>query len=133
MTNTLMAGFIIALMASQASYASGENHYLSGASLRVAEHLNEIAKASDSDLCAGDIRIAAAYVQSAAYALHKDKIQTASVSLVYAQNELKEISYNRSYCAILAPNVKPYLAEVILIQGELNAQNAAQYPDNTSD
>jgi len=65
--------------------------------------------------------------------LSRDKVQSASVSLVYAQNELKEISYNRSYCALLASNIKPYLAEVILIQGELDAQNVAQDPDRTSD
>jgi len=65
--------------------------------------------------------------------LSRDKVQSASVSLVYAQNELKEISYNRSYCALLAANIKPYLAEVILIQGELDARNVAQEPDNTSD
>lgn len=133
MNNKLIAGFIMTLMASQASFASGDNQYLSGKSLRVAEHLNEIAKVNDSDLCAGDVRIAAAYVQSAGFALSRDKVQSASVSLVYAQNELKEISYNRRYCARLASNIKPYLAEVILIQGELDANRAVQDPNHTSD
>ena len=121
------------LMASQVSFANGDNQHLGKQSINVAVHLNEIANIHDSDLCAGDVRIAAAYVQSAGYALSRDKVQSASVSLVYAQNELKEISYNRSYCALLASNIKLYLAEVILIQGELDAQNGAQDPDNTSD
>ena len=133
MNNKLIAGFIMTLMVSQASFASGDNQHLGRQSLRVAEHLNEIAKVHDSDLCAGDVRIAAAYVQSAGYALSRDKVQSASVSLVYAQNELKEISYNRSYCARLASNIKPYLAEVIMIKGELDAQNIGQDPDNASD
>jgi hypothetical protein len=133
MNNKLIAGFIMALMVSQASVASGDNQHLGGQSLRVAAHLNEIAHLNDSDSCAGDVRIAAAYVESAGYALSRDKVQTASVSLVYAQNELKEISYNRSYCAIMASKIKPYLAEVILIKGELDAQNGEHAPDNTSD
>lgn len=133
MNNKLIAGFIMTLMVSQASFASTDNQHLGRQSINVAAHLNEIAKVHDSDLCAGDVRIAAAYVQSAGYALSRDKVQSASVSLVYAQNELKEISYNRSYCALLASNIKPYLAEVILIQGELDAKNATQDSDNTSD
>lgn len=132
MNNKLIAGFIMTLVASQVSFASGDNQYLSWQSLRVADHLNEIAKVNDRDLCAGDVRVAAAHVQSAGFALSRDKVQSASVSLVYAQNELKEISYNRSYCAPLASNIKPYLAEVILIQGELDAKNVAQDSDNTS-
>lgn len=124
MSNTLIAGFIVGLLASHASFASGDNHYLSVQSLSVAEHLNTIAQEHDSDLCAGDVRIAAAYVQSAGFALASDKVQSASVSLAYAQNDLKEISYNRSYCARLAPTIKPYLAKVIVIQGALDANNA---------
>lgn len=133
MNKKLIAGFIMTLMASQASFANGDNQYLSRKSLRVAEHLNEVAKLNDSDSCAGDVRIAGAYVQSAGYALSRDKVQTASVALVYAQNELKEITYNRSYCALLASNIKPYLAEVILIRGELDAQNVTPNRNNTSD
>lgn len=133
MNKTLIAGFIMTLVASQASFASGDNHHLSTKTLRIAEHLNQVANIHDSDLCVGDVRIAAAYVQSAGYALSRDKIQTASVSLVYAQNELKEISYNRSYCAVFAPTMKSFLAEVILIQGEIVTQNMAQGLDNTSD
>ncbi len=133
MNKTLIAGFVMALMASQASFASGDSHYLGDKSLRVAERLKDMARINDSDLCTGDIRIAAAYVQSAGYALLGNKVQTASVSLVYAQNELREISYNRSYCATLSSNIKPYLAEVILIKGELDAQNVAQFQNNKSD
>lgn len=133
MNNKLIVGFIMTLMASQASFANGDNQHLGKQSINVAAHLNEIANIHDSDLCVGDVRIASAYVQSAGYALSRDKVQSASVSLVYAQNELKEISYNRSYCALLASTIKPYLAEVILIQGELDAKNAIQDSDNTSD
>lgn len=133
MNTKVIAGFIMTLMATQASFASGDTQHLGRQSARIAAHLNETARVHESDLCAGDVRIAAAYMQSASYALSREKVPTASVSLVYAQNELREISYNRSYCAALAPSIKPFLAEVILIQGELNAQSGAQYPDNTSD
>lgn len=133
MNNKLVAGFMMTLMVSQVSFASGNNQHLTGKSMSVAAHLNEIAKVHDSDLCAGDIRIAAAYLQSAGYALSEDKVQRASVSLAYAQNELKEISYNRNYCTLLASNIKPCLAEVILIQGELDAKNLGKQPDATLD
>lgn len=125
MGNKLMAVFFMALIASGASFAGADNQYLGGKSLRVAGYLNDIANANDRDLCAGDVRIAAAYLQLAGYALTREKVQSAFVSLAYAQNELKEISYNRSYCALLAPKIKPYLAEVIVIQGEPDATNAA--------
>lgn len=133
MSNALIAGFIIALTATQTSFAGGENHHFGQQSLRVAEQLKEIARENDSDLCAGDIRIASAYAQSAGYALHRDKVSTATVALVYAQNELREISYNRSYCATLSSRIKPILAEVILIKGELDALNITQFQDNKSE
>lgn len=129
MNKKLIAGFVIAALASQVSFA-GDNHYLSRKSLSLASELQEIAKTNGEDLCAGDVLVAGSYVQSAGRALSSDSVQNARVSLVYAQNELKEISNHRSYCAGLASKVKPYLAEVIVIQSELEVEQA---PDNTSD
>lgn len=132
MNKKIIAGLIITLLASQASFARVDTHHLGRKALEVSDYLNNIAKASKKDLCAGDVRIAAAYVQSAGYAMLRNKIDSASVSLVYAQNELKEIGYNRSYCALLSSDIKSSLAEVILIKGELDAQNASKQPDNVS-
>jgi hypothetical protein len=132
MNTKLIAGFIMTLIVSQASFATGDNQQLGRHSLRVAEYLNEIAQVNDKDMCAGDVRIAAAYLQSAGNALSRDKVQSASVSLVYAQNELKEISSARSYCAKIAAQVKPYFVKVILIKSALENETLPE-PDQTSD
>ncbi|MGL6029430.1 MAG: hypothetical protein ACRC0B_02880 [Legionella sp.] len=131
MNKKLIAGCLMGLMVSQVSLARVDIEHLGRKALDVAGHLNNIAKANGQDLCAGDVRIAAAYVESAGHAMLRDKIDSASVSLVYAQNELKEISYNRSYCALLSSDVKSSLAGVILIKGELEAKKAANEPDGS--
>lgn len=133
MNKKIIAGLVMTMLVSQVSFANETHTHLSRYSLRVASQLNDIAQQNNSDICAGDIMIAAAYVKSAGYALSKDKITPARVSLVYGQNELKEIIHSRSYCAQVAAQVKPSLAEIIIIQGELDAENVEQGPDNTSD
>lgn len=123
MNKKLIAGFFMTALAMQVSFASSDNDRLSRKSLTLSNQLQNLSQNNNKDLCSGDILVASAYVQSAGNALSRDKIQVARVTLAYAQAELKEISHSRSYCARLAPHVKPYLAEVIIIQGEIDAQN----------
>lgn len=124
MKKRLIAGLVLGALITQVSFASTNNQSLGRHSLNLAIQLKYIAQENHQDLCAGDVLVASAYVQSAGEALSYDKVQSARVSLVYAQNELKEISNNRrGYCMNLAPKIKPYLAQLIIIQGELDAQN----------
>lgn len=133
MKNKLIAGLITAVLVSQSSYASSLNKYdLEKRSLEVSSQLIRIAQLNSSDSCAGDITVAAAYVESAAHDLQRDKHLTALTSLTYGQNELKEISNIRSHCAQLATEVKPYFAKIILIKNELENEPPPA-PDQTSD
>ena len=129
MNKKLIAGFLLTALATQVSFA-GDNHYLSRKSLTLASAIQEIAKTNSDDLCAGDVLVAGSYVESAGNSLSLDKVENARVSLVYARSELKEISNYRSYCVLLAAKIKPFLADVITIQSELEVEQA---PDNTSD
>ncbi|MDI1352642.1 MAG: hypothetical protein PSV35_07720 [bacterium] len=101
-------------------------------SFEIAAGLNLIAQLNSSDLCAGDIIIAAAYIESAGRELQHDKQLAALTSLTSGQNELKEISAIRTYCTQLAPEVKPFFARTILIKSELENE-PPQPPDHTSD
>jgi hypothetical protein len=129
MNKKLIAGFLLTALATQVSFA-GDNHYLSRKSLTLATAIQEIAKINSDDLCAGDVLVAGSYVESAGNSLSLDKVDNARVSLVYARSELKEISDYRSYCVLLSAKIKPFLADVITIQSELEVEQA---PDNTSD
>lgn len=131
MKNTMTAGLIMAVLASQSSYAGSLNsHDVERQSFEIAAQLNRMAQANDTDLCAGDITVAAAYIESAGRELQRDRYLTALTSLTYGHNELREISNTRAYCTHVATEVKPYLAKVILIKSELANEPP---PDQTSD
>lgn len=134
MNNKLIAGLFIVVMVSQSAEASGitSSHDLGTRSLDIAYQLNQFAEKNKTDLCAGDVTIAAAYLESAGHELQRDQHTKAITSLIYGQNELKEISHVRSYCANLSAEVKPYLAKVILIKSELENEPSPA-PDQTSD
>lgn len=120
MKKKLSAVLITAAMLATYAYASPvDTHDLGRRSMEVSYQLNRIAEQNRTDLCAGDITIAAAYIESAARELSRYKIERAIVSLTYGQNELNEISHTRSYCARLSTSVKPYLAKIILIKSEV--------------
>lgn len=120
MKKTVTTALITAAMLSTYVYASPvDTRDLGRRSMEVSYQLNRIAERNRTDLCAGDITIAAAYIESAARELSRYKSERAIVSLTYGHNELKEISHTRSYCARLSTEVKPYLAQVILIKSEV--------------
>lgn len=133
MNNKLILGLLMVVVCSQAN--AGWLHSpsdLGKQSIEIAYQLNQFAEMNKTDLCAGDVNIAAAYIESAGRELQRDQRTKALTSLSYGQNELKEISNVRSYCANLAVSVKPYLAKVILIKSEVENEPLPA-PDQTSD
>lgn len=133
MLKKLLVGCGIAILSIQAANASTLSNYeIVRQSFEIAAGLNRIAQLNSSDLCAGDISVAAAYIESAGRELQRDKQLTALTSLTYGQNELKEISAIRTYCIQLAPEVKPYFARTTLIKSELENE-PPEAPDQTSD
>ncbi|HAU0661244.1 TPA: hypothetical protein JBG89_11480 [Legionella pneumophila] len=133
MKKQLIAGCSVVVFALQCSYASSINtHDLEKRSFEVAYQLNRLAELNSTDLCVGDVSIAAAYIESAGQQLQRDQQIKARTSLAYGHNELKEISTARSYCAKIAAQVKPYFAKVILIKSELENETLPE-PDQTSD
>ena len=134
MKKKLIAGFAVAALVSQAPFAANLNtKHLEQQSFEIAYQLKRLADSNISDLCAGDVMVASAYIESAGRELQRNKHIAARTSLIYGQIELKEISHTRSYCAHVAASVRPYLARVILIQSELENEETPQEPDNTSD
>jgi len=133
MKKKLSAVLITAAMLATYAYASSINtHDLEKRSFEVAYQLNRLSELNSTDLCVGDVSIAAAYIESAGQQLQRDQQIKARTSLAYGHNELKEISTARSYCTKIAAQVKPYFAKVILIKSELENETLPE-PDQTSD
>ncbi|HHF0528686.1 TPA: hypothetical protein ACPHXU_001596 [Legionella anisa] len=122
MKNKVIAGIISAVLGSQSSFATPLNHYaLDRQIVDISYQLNRIAENNSTDLCSGDVLIAATYLESAGGELQHHQKDKALVSMAYGHNELKEISTVRSYCAHLSHKVKPYLAKVLVLQSELES------------
>ena len=133
MLRKILVGFSITALSIHVAGASNVNNpEIERQSFEIASGLNQIAQLNSSDLCAGDIRVAAAYIESAGRDLQRDKHATALTSLTFGENELKEISARRMHCAQLAPEVKPYFARTIMIKSELENETNPT-PDHTSD
>jgi sensor c-di-GMP phosphodiesterase-like protein len=129
----VIAGIIITAIGSQCAVATNLNHYDLERRIFDASHqLNQIAEDNRTDLCSGDVLIAAAYLESSGAELQHHKKDRALVSMTYGHNELKEISNVRSYCAYLSPKVKPFLARVIVMKSELENITIPE-TDQTSD
>lgn len=131
--NKIVASFIIGVFSTHCAVATNVTNYdLERQIFDVSYQLNHIAEDNSTDLCSGDVSIAAAYLESAGHELQYHRKDKAQVSIAYGHNELKEISNVRSYCAHLSPKIKPYLAKVILIKSELEiliSPNPAQTLD----
>ena len=134
MNNKIVPSLLITAVCVQSAFAMGlqspvalENEFR-----EIAYNLNHFAEIIKTDLCAGDVTIAAAYIESAGRELQSDQHTKALTSLSYGQNELKEINSGRSYCANLAAGVKPYLAQMILLKS-LVENLPFPTPDQTSD
>ncbi|ERH43318.1 TPA: hypothetical protein SLD83_001757 [Legionella pneumophila] len=129
----VIAGLIITALGSPCAVATSSNHYdLERRIFETSYQLNQIAEENNSDLCSGDVAIAAAYLESAGAQLQHHKKDRAVVSMAYGYNELKAISNVRSYCTHLSPKVKPYLARVIVMKSELENIDMPE-TDQTSD
>jgi len=87
--------------------------------------LTSISNEKPGDLCSGDLVVAGAYLDAGAFKLERNKMNEALVSLKYGQNELKDISTKRAYCTYFAPKVKPLLAQLIRLSGEIEANQLA--------
>lgn len=81
MNKGLIAGLVISLFVSQSSVASSLSNYdLERKIFEVSYQLNDIARVNKNDLCAGDVTIAAAYLESAGHEIQFNKYPQALVS-----------------------------------------------------
>lgn len=112
----LVAGSLLAFSA----YASTQDTHLSSECDLVARTLHLLAESKSSDACAGDVMVAASYIESASLKIKKGKYKQASTSLGYGEYELKAISMYRSYCSNFSTPVKPLLAKLISLETQLD-------------
>jgi hypothetical protein len=109
------------LLVSQISFAGyPSKHTIAELCRNEAQQLNRIIESKSHDKCAGDVAVAAAYLDAAATKVSHEHYDEALVSLHYSETELKEIAYSRTYCAQFASLVKPVIAKVIRISSELD-------------
>lgn len=112
---------LMALLVTSAGFASGDTWFLAQQCERIGFELDKVAKARSQDVCSGDVLVASAYIKSASYQLAENKKDKALLSLGYGQNELDDLIKHRAYCQALVGEVKPMLAEVILVKGQLES------------
>lgn len=92
-----------------------------GSCHEVARDIHQLIQANPNSPCVGDLDMAAAHVDVAEMLLSRDKTWQALIDIEQASYELYDISVNRPYCALLAPNVKHILANLIRAKGEIEA------------
>lgn len=92
-----------------------------GSCSEISRDIHQLMRANPNSLCVGDLDIAAAHVEAAEMMLGRDKVWQALSALSRGEYELTDISKNRPHCALLAPNVKPILANLIRAKGEIEA------------
>ncbi|KTC87663.1 hypothetical protein [Legionella drozanskii] len=108
------------LLAFSANALTQDSHYLSSECDHMARALYQLAESKSQDACAGDVMVAASYLESASIRITKGKYKQASTSLNYGEYELKAISMYRPYCSNFASQVKPLLAKLITIETQLD-------------
>lgn len=111
---------IAGLLFSSAFMAWSQNtHDIQYECRHTASQLNNMADSNATNPCSGDLKIAAAYIESAQLKLKHQKTDQALIAIKYGELELKEISQNRSYCSAFSNRVKPIIASVIKIGSEI--------------
>lgn len=109
------------LVAAKASFAEYPNHLsIARECQEVSSRLKQLAENNRQNACAGDISVAAAYLDATAIKVRHARFNEAVVSLHYGTSELKEIAYSRPYCVHFSSLVKPYIARSIQIGAEID-------------
>lgn len=113
---------LTSLMLTAPSFAAMQQADFYGKSCStIAWEMRDLVSANAQNPCAGDLDIAAAYVDAADMSIRQNKVTQAIISLDYAVRELGEISHARTYCEAFAPDARHILADVIRARGELEA------------
>lgn len=86
-----------------------------------ANQLKQLAAANPGNACSGDLKVAAAYIDSTAFLLYYQKLDEALGSIISAQSELRDISMSRNYCAAFASQAKDFTINVIQINTEIKS------------
>lgn len=122
LVRTTLSAILGCMMVSTMSFAETSGHERVGAQCHSeALKLNHLVQSLPRDSCAGDVEIAAAYLDSASMQIRTNHYKEALVSLHYGEHELKSIAYSRAYCANFSQQVKPSVAQVIRFIGEVEA------------
>lgn len=77
----------------------------------IATELNRLANLRQEHPCAGDLKVAATYIEFAEIKLRNKKTDEALTAIQYGALELQEISLGRAYCANFSQEVKPLFYE----------------------
>lgn len=115
-----LSAVLIGLMGSQLSFAGDiDTRALSHQCMDTAYQLTRIAELHSASACAGDVKLASAYIEATSNELYLHKIPQALHSITYGEHGLQEMTTSHGHCMGLAPELKPYLARVIIIKSEI--------------
>lgn len=117
--SSIILGGLVAFNVSSAEFS--EHEHFAWRCKELASALDHLSQSKSQDLCAGDVAIAAAYISATETNLRRHRNREALVTIHYANSELKEIAYSRSYCANLSSLIKPYIAKTIQLSSDIEA------------
>ena len=87
----------------------------------LAHEMRDRAEDNPSNLCAGDIKVAAAYIQAACMNIEQQTFIQALYFMEMADQELDAIGLYDIYCGHLAKDAERYRSKVARLQGEIVA------------
>lgn len=115
----ILAGFIVPTVSFATHYPYSQTE---GECQQLGEQLSQLARWNSDYACAGDIEIAAAYVNAARLKISREKYQQGIVSLTAAEEELKAVRADTNRCAYFSAKVEPHIANIITLISELEDQ-----------
>ncbi len=128
MKNTLIRVLPLALtglLLSTTSFAFPDRHAVEQECNDSVRQLKALISEKPGDACAGDMAIAAAYIETTRLKLSYQKFNQALTDIRYGQSELKQIR-TRSWCTNFARKVDPVINKVVQISNEIQILSRVQ-------
>lgn len=109
------SGILIGVAMSNVTFAGYPDSYdIEQSSHDLVKQCNHLMYSKSDDVCAGDVGMATAYIDSATRKVRQQNYLQALTAIKYGEHELRAIT-KRSYCRHFSTEIKPMIKEAIQI------------------